>query len=291
MPSSATSRDACFETPEPISATVHVEAGAVRLVATDRTDTTVEVRPRDAGKDQDVRVAEQTDVTFLNGLLTVRTPKQRALFGRTGSVDVTVGLPAGSRAELTGSWAQIHGEGPLGEVRVKTSAGDVRLGSTGPLHVTASAGSVSVERVEGSGEITTSNGSLRVGTVTGPAVLKNSHGTTSVAAALSDLRVRGANGDILIERAEGSVAATTAHGSVRIAEVARGKAELETSYGSIEVGVRKGTAVWIDANSHAGQVVNALDAAEGPDEAEATLELRARTRFGAVEIRRARARA
>ncbi|MBL0778669.1 MULTISPECIES: DUF4097 family beta strand repeat-containing protein [Streptomyces] len=291
MPSSATSLDTSFETPEPISATVHVEAGAIRLVATDRTDTTVEVRPRDAGKDQDVRAAEQTDVSCMNGLLTVRTPKQRALFGRTGSVDVTVELPAGSRAELTGAWAQIRGEGPLGEVRVKTSAGDVRLDSTGPLHVTASAGSVSVERVEGNAEITTSNGSLRVGTVDGPAVLKNSHGTTSVAAALGDLRVRGANGDILVERAEGSVAATTAHGSVRIAEVVRGKAELETSYGSIEVGVRKGTAVWIDANSHAGQVVNALDAADGPEEADSTLELRARTRFGTVEIRRTRARA
>ncbi|MGX1680002.1 hypothetical protein ACWIFK_17870, partial [Streptomyces althioticus] len=43
MPSSATSRDTSFETPEPITATVHVEAGSIHLVATDRTDTTVEV--------------------------------------------------------------------------------------------------------------------------------------------------------------------------------------------------------------------------------------------------------
>ncbi|NEB70437.1 hypothetical protein G3I39_25755, partial [Streptomyces fulvissimus] len=43
-----------------------------------------------------VRAAEQTEVSHLSGLLTVRTPKQRALFGRTGSVDVTVELPAGS---------------------------------------------------------------------------------------------------------------------------------------------------------------------------------------------------
>ncbi|WP_436738162.1 DUF4097 family beta strand repeat-containing protein [Streptomyces sp. BBFR102] len=287
MPSSTTPTGSTFETPGPITATVHVEAGSIRLVATDRTDTTVDVRPRDPGKDQDVRVAGQTDVTYVNGRLSVRTPKQRALFGRTGAVDVTVELPAGSRAELTGAWAQVYGEGRYGEVSVKTSAGDVRLDSTGPLHATASAGSVSVERVEGPAEITTSNGSLRVGTVEGPAVLKNSHGTTTVGTALGDLRVRGANGDILVERAEGSLAATTAHGSVRIGEVVRGKAEFETSYGSIEVGVRKGTAVWIDAGSQAGQVVNALDAADGPDEAEATLELRARTSFGTIEIRRA----
>ncbi|NEC16127.1 DUF4097 domain-containing protein [Streptomyces sp. SID8014] len=285
MPSS----DTTFATPGPISATVHVEAGSIRLVAADRVDTAVDVQPRDPGKDQDVRAAEQTEVSHLSGLLTVRTPKQRALFGRTGSVDVTVELPAGSRAELTGAWAQVYGEGRLGEVLVRTSAGDVRLDSTGPLHVRASSGSVTVERVEGTAEITTSTGSVRVGTVSGPAVLGNSHGTTTVGAALGDLRVRGANGDIHVERAEGSVTAVTAHGSVRIDEVVRGSARLETSHGSVEVGVREGTAVWVDAHSHAGQVVNALESSEGPDEAEDTVELRARTRFGTIQLRRARA--
>ncbi|MEV8591351.1 DUF4097 family beta strand repeat-containing protein [Streptomyces sp. NPDC051180] len=277
-----------FDTPEPISATARVDAGSIQFTATDRLDTVVEVRPRDPKKDQDVRAAEQTEVSCAGGVLTVRTPKQRYLVGRTGTVDVTVELPTGSNVELTGSWAQVLGEGRLGEVRVKTSAGDVRLDSTGPLHLTASHGSITVDRVEGKAEITTSSGSLRVGSVDGPAVLKNSHGTTTIGTATGDLRVSGANGDIDIARAGGSVVATTAHGTLRLGEVVRGTVQLETSYGAIEVGIREGTAAWLDVSSGSGQVRNTLTASETPSETEDTVEVRARTRHGNIDIRHSR---
>ncbi|MFE5915276.1 DUF4097 domain-containing protein [Streptomyces wedmorensis] len=277
-----------FDTPEPISATARVDAGSIQFTAGDRPDTVVEVRPRDPKKDQDVRAADQTEVSYASGTLTIKTPKQRYLVGRTGTVDVTVELPTGSNVELTGAWAQVIGEGRLGEVRVKTSAGDVRLDTTGPLHLTASHGSITVDRVEGKAEITTSSGSLRVGLVDGPAVLKNSHGTTTVGTATGDLRVSGANGDIDITRAGGSVVATTAHGTLRLGEVTRGKVQLETAYGAIEVGIREGTAAWLDVNSGSGQVRNSLTASESPAETEDTVEVRARTRHGNIDIRRAR---
>ncbi|MFD5326211.1 DUF4097 domain-containing protein [Streptomyces sp. NPDC127092] len=277
-----------FDTPAPISVTAHVEAGSIRFTASDRVDTVVEVRPRDPKKDRDVRTVEQTEVQYANGALTIRTPKLRNSLRRPGSVDVTVELPAGSDVDLTGAWAQVLGEGRLGEVRVKTSAGDARLDTTGPLHLTASHGSITVDRVEGAAEITTSSGSVRVGLVDGPAVLKNSHGSTAVGAATGDLRVSGANGDIDIRRAESSVTATTAHGTLRVAEVARGTVQLETSYGAIEVGVREGTAAWLDVSSGAGQVRNTLTASEAPEEAEDTVKIRARTKFGNIDVLRAR---
>ncbi|MFD6184380.1 DUF4097 domain-containing protein [Streptomyces goshikiensis] len=277
-----------FDTPEPISATAHVEAGSIRFTAADRADTVVEVRPRDPKKDQDVRAADQTQVTYANGALTVRTHKPN-MFGRTGTVDVTVELPTGSHIDVTGAWAQVLGEGRLGEVRAKTSSGDIRLDTTGPLKLTASHGSITVDRVEGTAEITTSSGSVRVGLLDGPAVLKNSHGTTTVGAATGELRVNGANGDIDIARAEGSVTATTAHGALRVGEVARGSAQLETSYGSIEVGVRAGTAAWLDVSSGSGQVRNTLTASETPQESEDTVKVRARTRYGNIDILRAKA--
>ncbi|AJP00287.1 hypothetical protein TU94_00695 [Streptomyces cyaneogriseus subsp. noncyanogenus] len=277
-----------FDTPEPISATARVEAGSLQFTAGERTDTVVEVRPRDPGKDLDVRTADQTEVACAGGVLTITTPKS-SLFGRTGVVDVTVELPAGSHIDATGAWTQVLGEGRLGEVRVKTSSGDVRLDATGPLKLTASHGSITVDRVEGAAEITTSSGSLRVGLVDGPAVLKNSHGTTTVDAATGELRVNGANGDIEIRRAEDSVTATTAHGTLRVGEVARGTVQLETSYGAIEVGVREGTAAWLDVSSSSGQVRNALTASGAPQDAEDTVKIRARTRHGNIDIRRARA--
>ncbi|MGW2548009.1 DUF4097 family beta strand repeat-containing protein [Kitasatospora sp. NPDC001574] len=277
-----------FDTPEPISVTAHVEAGSVRFTAADRPDTVVEVRPRDPKKDQDLRAAERTEVVYASGTLTVRTPRQRNSLRRPGVVDVTVELPEGSHVVMTGSWTQVLGEGRLGETRVKTSSGDVRLDATGPLTLTASHGSITVDRIEGAAEITTSSGSLRVGTVDGPAVLKNSHGTTTVDTATGDLRVSGANGDISIGRALGPVAATTAHGTLRVGEVVRGAVQLETSYGSIEVGVRKGTAAWLDVSSGSGQVRNTLTDSAPPEQAEETVEVRARTRYGNIDILRAR---
>ncbi|GHB19040.1 hypothetical protein GCM10010377_06050 [Streptomyces viridiviolaceus] len=267
-----------------------MEAGSIQFTAGDRLDTVVEVRPRDPKKDLDVRAADQTEVTYASGVLTVRTPKAGLLgLGRTGTVDVTVEVPTGSRVDMTGAWAQVLGEGRLGEVRVKTSSGDVRLDTTGPLHLTASHGSITVDRVEGPAEITTSSGSMRVGLVDGAAVLKNSHGTTTVGAATGELRVSGANGDIDIARAENSVTATTAHGTLRVGEVARGTVQLETSYGAIEVGIREGTAAWLDVHSGSGQVRNTLTASETPQETEDTVKIRARTRYGNIDIRRARA--
>lgn len=276
-----------FDTPEAISVTAHVEAGSVQFTAGDRLETVVEVRPRDPKKDLDVRTADQTEVRYAGGVLTVRTPKTH-LLGRTGVVDVTIDLPTGSRVEVTGAWTQVLGEGRLGEARVKTSSGDVRLDTAGPLHLTASHGSITVDRVEGAAEITTSSGSMRVGLLDGPAVLKNSHGTTTIDAVTGELRVSGANGDIEIRRAEDSVTATTAHGTLRVREVARGTVQLETSYGAIEVGVREGTAAWLEVSSGSGQVRNALTASEAPEETEETVKIRARTRFGNIDILRAR---
>ncbi|MET8826481.1 DUF4097 family beta strand repeat-containing protein [Streptomyces sp. NPDC004610] len=276
-----------FDTPTAISVTAHVEAGSLQFTAGDRTDTVVRVTPRDPKKDIDTKAAAQTEVSYAGGALTVRTPKA-GLLGRTGVVDVTVELPTGSAVELTGAWTQILGEGRLGEVRVKTSSGDVRLDTTGPLWLTASHGSIAVERVEGAAEIGTSSGSLRVGTVTGDAVLSNSHGTTTVGAVTGELRVKGANGDIDITRAAASVTATTAHGTLRVGEVASGTVELKTQYGAIDVGVRHGTAAWLDIDAGSGQIRNSLAASGAPEQSEKTVRVHARTRHGNIDVRRAR---
>ncbi|MFE1327379.1 DUF4097 domain-containing protein [Streptomyces sp. NPDC058735] len=275
-----------FDTPEAISVTAHVYAGSVQFVAGDRLDTVVEVRPRDPKKDLDVRAADQTEITYASGALTVRTPKA-GLLGRSGTVDVSVELPAGSHIDMTGAAGTVLGEGRLGEVRVKTTAGDVRLDTTGPLHLTSSHGSITVDRVEGAAEITSSTGNVRVGILDGPAVLKNSHGTTTVGAVTGELRVNGAHGAVDIARAEDSVTGTTTHGHLRLTDVARGDVRLETSNGSIEVGIREGTAAWLDISSNRGHVRNTLAASEAPEQTEDTVRVRARTNWGDIDVRRA----
>src|SRR5262249_26258559 len=135
-----------FATPEPITATIDLTLGDARITASDRTDTVVEVRPSDPGHQLDVRAAEQTQVEYAPGRLVIRTPKQGrySLFGRPGSVDITVDLPTGSVVRGDAAAGTFHGAGRLGQCRFKTSAGDVELDHTGPLDLDTGAGSVVV---------------------------------------------------------------------------------------------------------------------------------------------------
>ena len=67
-----------FDTPEPISATIDLAVGDVRISAGDRGTTVVDVRPSDASNEEDVKAAEQTRVEYANEQLLVKAPKLRS---------------------------------------------------------------------------------------------------------------------------------------------------------------------------------------------------------------------
>ena len=277
-----------FETPEPIATTIDVVVGDIRIVASDRKDTVVSVTPHDASKPSDVRAAEETHVDYSQGRLLIRMPKSWKLytpFGGRESIDVAIELPAGSTVEAEAAVGDFRANGRLGECSVSTAVGDIRLDETGPLHLNTSGGSVTVDHVRGRAEITGS-GQSRARQIVGPAVIKNLNGVTWIGEVKGDLRCNSANGDITVDRALGAVAAKTANGAVRIGEVVQGSVELGTAYGELEVGIREGTAALLDARSSYGTVRNTLTASDGPEPSDKTDEVRARTSFGDIVIRR-----
>jgi DUF4097 and DUF4098 domain-containing protein YvlB len=276
-----------FDTPEPIVASVDTVAGHVWISASDRTDTVVEVRPTNESEDIDVQAAEQTRVEYANGHLSVRAPKSRlrSLFGRPASIDVTIELPSDSRVDAK-AWSEVRADGRLGDSTFETAAGSVRLEQTGRLKVRTAAGDVAVARSAGHAEMTTASGKIRVGEVDGTAVAKTSNGDITLGEVTGDVRLNTANGGITIERAQATVAAKTAFGDVRVGEVVRGSVALETGFGEIELGVRDGTAAWLDVSSQHGSVRSDLDAAGEPAPTDETVEVRARTAFGDIVIRR-----
>lgn len=279
-----------FATPAPISVTLEIGIGDVRIIASDRADTVVEVRPSNESDESDVKAAAQTRVEYADGALLVRTPKTRALgFSRkTRSVDVSIELPAGSRVYGDAVAADLRCSGRLGECRFKTSAGHIRLDHTGPAHLDTSAGQVAVERAEGDAEVTTGTGAVRLGEVDGAAVVKNSNGSTEIGTVTGDVRVRAANGDISIGHARGAqVDAKTANGGIRIGEVVRGSVVIKTAMGDLEVGIGAGTAAWLDVGTGFGRVDKSLDdIATGPGASDESVEVRAHTSFGDITIRR-----
>lgn len=276
-----------FETPEPILATIDLAAGDVRITASDRHDTVVDVRPTDASHEPDVHAAEQTRVEYTaNGLL-IKSPRQYALGQRKRwSVDVALELPAGSKLHADAAMGAIRAVGRLGECRIKVAAGDIDLDEAGPAELSTSAGGIAVDRATGHAEISTSSGRIRVREIDGSAVIKNSNGESFVGEITGDLRVNSANGTIVVGDAGADVTATTANGDVRVGAITRGVASLKTSYGEIEIGIHSGTAARIDAFTHFGRVHNAMQAAENPGPDEQTAEVRARTSFGDIVIRR-----
>ncbi|MGG2465866.1 DUF4097 family beta strand repeat-containing protein [Streptomyces sp. RGM 3693] len=215
-----------FDTPAPVSAVLDIPAGHIRFIAADRADTTVEIRPADPSKSRDVKAAEQTEVAYGDGVLRIENPAatNRAL-SPSGSIEVTVQLPAGSRIEAKAALAELRGVGQLGDVSFEGAQGSIKLDETASAHLTLQAGDVSVGRLGGPGEIRTQKGDLRITeAVRGTVTLRTEHGGISVGAARgvsASLDAGTAYGRIhnSLQNADGATAglnihATTAYGDI-----------------------------------------------------------------------------
>ncbi|PTR30536.1 putative adhesin [Rhodococcus sp. OK519] len=278
-----------FSTPEPISATLSFAVGDATIAASDREDTIVEVRPSDPHRELDVRAAEQTRVEFASGMLLVKAPRPRVLgmWGKVGSVDVTVELPSGSAVEADAAVGAFRSTGTLGDCRFKTSTGDVRLGDTGTLTASTGAGTITAEIIGGDADLSTGSGKIEVRHIDGGAVVKNSNGHNRIGSVTGSLRTKTANGDVVVGSAGGDIDAATANGEVRVAELTRGIASLRSGHGELELGIRPGTAARLDVHTSFGKVHNLLTEVNAPASTGDRLEVRAHTGFGDITISRA----
>ncbi|MDX8034078.1 hypothetical protein SK803_28000 [Lentzea sp. BCCO 10_0856] len=277
-----------FDTPQPISVLLDVYAGYVQIVASDRADTKVDVRPSDPSDSSDIEAAQKTRVDYSDGTLMVRGPKRTFDFSKkTRSVDIVIELPTGSKVDVDVTAGSTRTTGVLGVTEVDMSAGNIHLDRTGPLKVDTGAGQVNVGAVKGNAEVKTGSGHIRIGTVDGGLVVKNSNGHIEVGSVTGELRARSANGDINVERAGGVVDARTAMGSIGVGEVVRDTVTLNTAMGGIELGIAQGTAAWLDAKTGFGRVTNTLEGSDGPGNSAQTVKVTAHTSFGDISVRRA----
>jgi len=107
---------------------------------------------------------------------------------------------------------------------------------------------------------------------------------------IASARVNSASGDVRIEAAAGSVKVNTASGDVDLRSVAEGEVNVHSASGDVEVGIAKGSRLFVDAQSLSGETtselelesVSPVEADEGP-----LVELRAQTMSGDIAVRRA----
>ncbi|MGW0082783.1 DUF4097 family beta strand repeat-containing protein [Streptomyces sp. NPDC003393] len=176
-----------YATPAPVSAVVDIPAGRIQFVAADRADTTVEVRPADAARSRDVKAAEQVEVTYGEGVLRIEAPgAKNRILGASGSVEVTVQLPADSRVEARAASAELRVVGRLGDVVFEGAYPRIKIDEAASVRLTAVDGDVEVGRLGGSGEISTARGDIRIAEAV--------HGTVTLSSRKGDISVGVARG-------------------------------------------------------------------------------------------------
>ncbi|MEV8090841.1 DUF4097 family beta strand repeat-containing protein [Streptomyces nigra] len=175
-----------FDAPAPIALVLDVPAGRLQLIAGERRDAVVEVRPADASRGRDVEAAERVDVTCADGVLSVTAaaPSGMRSLRDPGSVEVTVQLPAGSRVDAKASLAELRGVGRLGDLAFEGAQATVKVDEADSARLALQAGDITVGRLRGAAEISTGKGDIAVTeAVHGQVTLRTGHGAVTVGAA------------------------------------------------------------------------------------------------------------
>jgi hypothetical protein len=258
-----------FAAPHPITAVVEVAAGSIRLVATDRGDTVVDVRPRDAARPHDVKAAEQTRIDFNDGTLAVTSRRGFAL-PRRGAIVVDIELPTGSRLHVAVASAQVTANGEYADCKLASASGDFTVDSVaGNIKADTASGGMNIAAAKASGTFGTASGEVKIGELDG------------------DVKFRAASGSLTVGHLQGNLNAQTSSGDITVASAVNGHVSALTASGEVSVGIPEGTAAQLDLRTGSGSVRNTLQPSTGPADGDETLVVHSRTASGDVIVHRA----
>lgn len=293
-----------FETPAPVTVRVRNKAGEVEIRTHQQPVTRVEVEALDpsgeelvgntriaqsgSGRDQQVTVEVSDDSSGgASGGFLRRVIK---LAGDGPRVRVAVACPEGSAVDVQTASASVEAKAVLGRAEVSTASGDVRLPQVdGEVRVRTASGDIEVASAGGDTRLETASGDVRAGQLRAAATAHSASGDVDIRLAEGHLRVQTASGDIRVGEASGDCEVKTMSGDLYVERLATGRAVAESVSGDVVIGVAKGTAVAVDAQSVTGDLSSEIQldgepaaAGSGP-----SLDLRIRTVSGDAQLRRA----
>jgi hypothetical protein len=273
-----------FATPGPIAATVEVAGARVRVTASDRADTVVLVEPINEASRSDAKVASKTKVSLAGDHLSVKTTTPGS---KSGSVAITIDLPAGSSLAAYLAHSSVQVAGPVGQCGLHLASGQVELDRIDALQANIASGEVAVGHIAGRANVDGGAFTMRIGEVKGAVGLSSSGGQAWIGHAFADLDLSSGSGNFDIDRADASITATTASGAIRVGRMTNGQAKLINGSGNIEVGIGVDTAASIDATSERGAVHDFVSSQGNSGPPERQVMVHARTRHGDIIIQRA----
>lgn len=277
-------RSETYSTPGAVRLNLELPAGRIEVETSNTDETRVELEA--LGGNEFIReLVEGARIELLrrgDGHEVVVEVKMRhgfwISFGRGPDLRLRVSCPHGAELDVRTKSADLQANGEYSTVDVKTASGDVSIQQArADVRVKTASGDVHVEEARGALNVNSASGDLHVGTVAGEA------------------NIQLVSGDVFIRDAGDSITANTISGDQRLEAVFRGRMDLRAVSGDISVGVRRGSRVYVDANTVSGSTVSELDLSDAPAQQSSgdegpLVELFAKTVSGDVRIERAPAR-
>jgi hypothetical protein len=275
-----------FSTPGPVRLDLELPAGAIEIEATATDETHVELEAL-SGNEQvqemvagaridctqrgegyevtvEVRTRHGVWISFSKGPdIRLGTPEMR----------LRISCPTGAELDVRTKSADLSARGEYAGVDIKTASGDSNIEHCADAQVKSASGDVHFTTVDGSLDVKSASGDVYADSVA------------------RDSNIQLVSGDVYIRDAGGSISANTVSGDQRYEAVVKGRLELRAVSGDIGIGIRRGSRVYIDANTVSGStssefelsdVPSALPTEEGP-----LVEVFAKTVSGDVRIERA----
>lgn len=267
--------DHLFETPRPVRLFTEIGKGSVQVVATDTTETRVEVVGRDADH---VQVRQDGDQ------ITVVGPKQRGIFG-DHRLDVAITLPTQSTVAVRTGSADIALRGTVGDGQLKSGSGDVVVDVVaGALSAETGSGDIRVEEARAELKAKSGSGDVVVVEAAAGVLVSTGSGDVQLATTRGPLVVKTGSGDVKVGDAGSDVSVTTGSGDLVVSTARRGRVTAKAASGDIHVGIPAGTPVWTDISTVSGEIRSTLNGAGQPQEGADYVEVRAKVVSGDIVL-------
>jgi DUF4097 and DUF4098 domain-containing protein YvlB len=287
-------RTETFETPGKVRTDIRLGSGEIRLDSGEDGQTIVSLEPlrdNDATREaiENARIELRERAGDYEVVVDVRAGRGGFSFGRGADVRVEIRCPDGTSVESKTGSADIEGRGRFGSLDVETGSGEVQFEQLeGEARVNAASGDVSIESVGGNARINTASGDQQVSSVAGDAKLNSASGDVIIKEAGGEVEVNSASGDVIIKEAGSSVSVNTASGDHVIGSAVKGRVNLKSASGDMEIGIREGSTLFVDARSRSGEVRSELPVSDAPPDGDGPhVDLRANTMSGDITIARA----
>lgn len=264
-----------FETHGLVRLYTEIGKGSVQVVATDTTETRVEVVGRDA---EHVQVRQDGDQ------ITVVGPKQRGIFG-DHRLDVVVRLPSDSTITVRTGSAGIAVRGTVGGGQLKSGSGDVVVEvAAGALSAETGSGDIRVDEARAELKAKSGSGDVVVAEAAAGVLVSTGSGDVQVSRAHGAVVVKTGSGDVKVGDAGSDVSVTTGSGDLVVGTARRGRVTAKGASGDVHVGIPAGTPVWTDISTVAGEIRSSLNGAGQPQEGADYVEVRAKVVSGDIVL-------